>query len=257
MFMRAQLRADVVGNTFNTSVQAAKLQEKRTALRRRIDNWRTIQAVYMPGVLPLLTDTVLSQSNSEDEIAAERIQLWLPSSCPAQIRTSGCLDGLSNKEWRLRRAQADEALNDLRQSLCVQAHMVSFKSRNTRGQRPNTRANRFIKSNQLRTCHHADRYCHARSALLALDAEHEQWQTVLKVLNQTDITPLRGGLYDPEKKRKMKSRGKRRAGERGPETGEAYQLVSWIWLAPGMLEPETGAKLLAEKGFDGGMHDGE
>ena len=24
-----------------------------------------------------------------------------------------------------------------------------------------------------------------------------------------------------------------------------------------MLEPETGAKLLAEKGFDGGMHDSE
>ena len=39
--------------------------------------------------------------------------------------------------------------------------------------------------------------------------------------------------------------------------GEAYQLVSWIWLAPCMLEPEMGVKLLAEKGFDGGMHDGE
>ena len=58
----------------------------------------------------------------------------------------------------------------------------------------------------------------------------------------------------------MKSRGKQCSegvGERGPEKGEAYQLVSWIWLAPGMLEPETGAKLLTGKGFDGGMHDGE
>ena len=99
MFVRAQLRADVTGNTFNTSVQAAKLQEKHMALWRQIDNWRTIQAMYMPGVLPLLTDAV---SNSEDEIAAERIQLWLPSSCPAQIRISGCSDGLSNKEWHLR-----------------------------------------------------------------------------------------------------------------------------------------------------------
>ena len=86
--------------------------------------------MYMLGVLPLLTDTVSSQSNGEDEIAAERIQLWLPSSCPAQIHISGCLDGLSNKEWCLQQAQADEALNDLYQSLCVQAHMVCFKSHN-------------------------------------------------------------------------------------------------------------------------------
>ena len=102
MFMRAQLRADIASNTFNTSVQAAKLQEKCMALRQHIDNWWTIQAMYMPGVLPILTDAVMSQSNGEDEIAAERIQLWLPSSCPPQIHTSGCLDGLSNKEWHLR-----------------------------------------------------------------------------------------------------------------------------------------------------------
>ncbi len=108
MFMRAQLRADVAGNTFNMSVQATKLQEKCMAVRQCIDNWWTIQAMYMVRVLPLLTDAVLSQSNGEDEIAAERIQLWLLSSCPAQICTSGCLDGLSNKEWHLRQAQADK-----------------------------------------------------------------------------------------------------------------------------------------------------
>ena len=54
----------------------------------------------------------------------------------------------------------------------------------------------------------------------------------------------------------MKSRGKR-GGEGAGEKGEGYQLVSWIWMAPGMLEPEMGAKLLAERGFDGSMHDGE
>ena len=39
VFMRAQLRADVAGNTFNMSVQAAKLQAKHTTLQQQIDNW--------------------------------------------------------------------------------------------------------------------------------------------------------------------------------------------------------------------------
>ena len=101
MFIRAHLRAEVASNTFNMSMQVAKLQEKHTVLQQHIDNWWTIQAVYMPRVMPLLIDAVSSQSNSEDEVTAERIQLWLPSSCRAQICASGCLDGLSNKEWCL------------------------------------------------------------------------------------------------------------------------------------------------------------
>ena len=75
-FLRACLKSDIKNNSFNTAAQLAKLQECRMALRRRIDNWRVVQAVYMPGITALQTED--QQKVDEDEVEPEEVPLCYP-----------------------------------------------------------------------------------------------------------------------------------------------------------------------------------
>lgn len=79
--------------------------------------------VYMPCVATLLSSshtTALDSGHIED--ATEKVEntsLWLPSSLPAslplQLHATGISPGLIDKEIRLRVAQADDALAEIRQ----------------------------------------------------------------------------------------------------------------------------------------------
>lgn len=64
----------------------------------------------MPGVEPLFdaVDPLLLADHPE------KIDLWLPSALPPASRISGCVDGLSQVEYRLRFAQATSALHEIR-----------------------------------------------------------------------------------------------------------------------------------------------
>lgn len=251
-----------------TSTQIAKTQETRTTLKRRIECWRLVQDVYIPVARGLRAATIDPSSLKDEPTPPERLRLLLPSSLPPSIRFSPALASLVDKEFRLRRAQAQDALRDLRQSLCVRWHLLRQKRSAVRGQRANTRANTVIAENSARTNRHADRYRRARAALDALGPNRDGWKSELLKLEDTDIQPLHQGRFADDEKQRMKTRSgtsrsmqEEAAAQTEPgstavilEESEGRRRISWIWMAPGVLA-EGGDE--AEVVSDSTMGEGE
>jgi hypothetical protein len=68
--------------------------DKRNVLQRRIDSWRLVQDVYMPGVSQLWTQTLIDNPSPP-----ESIPLYLPSSVPSNLQSN--FTSLVNKEKRI------------------------------------------------------------------------------------------------------------------------------------------------------------
>lgn len=103
----------------------------------------------MPGLLQHRTN--LEQASSQQhinepvpQIAAEGVLLWLPSHLPPSLQRSICIAGLPEIEERLRTAQCHGALETLRKALRLKTHMVSFRNKNSRGQRKGLRSRVLI-----------------------------------------------------------------------------------------------------------------
>jgi hypothetical protein len=229
-----------------TRTQLKDINEKRIALHRRIQAWREAQMVYMPCVASLLTpSSTIAEVDSGSLERVENIPLWLPSSLPAsmpsQLRATGILPGLVEKETKLRLAQADDALAEIRRQRRIVTGLVIFKKLNISGlgQKKNTRMRTLFKRFSNKTERVAERYRAARRALEVLDSGGA-WQTRLQVLHPEDI---RGpGREDIDKH------------DRRPEMSEKRREQSWIWLVPrietaqdiGVMEEHLDANLRVE-----------
>ena len=130
-----------------TSKQIADLQEDRTGLLRLIQKWREVQLAYIPHVASLISQTQPSTDENENastlppETFAENIPLFLPSSLPLHIRNLPELQDICQLERRLREAQADDALAEVRRQRCIIQGLWQFKKLNVSGtgNTPNTR----------------------------------------------------------------------------------------------------------------------
>ncbi|KAF8440272.1 hypothetical protein L210DRAFT_3309405, partial [Boletus edulis BED1] len=58
-----------------TDSQQAKIQHNKNGLQRKVSNWRSIQLLYMPGVLRL-------QASEDEPDDITKVKLWLPSQVP-------------------------------------------------------------------------------------------------------------------------------------------------------------------------------
>ena len=210
-FNRRTLRFEVSNiKGRQTSKQQADLQEKRTSLLRRIHRWREVQLVYTPCVAPLFAPSLNIPDERRPVEHAEAIHLHLPSSLPVNLRQS--ITDVCERERRLREAQADDSLAEIRRQRRIIKGLWQFKKLNVAGMgnKPNTRMrtlyNRF--NNKTQRC--AERYRAARRALLALDP-NGLWCARLRHLNADDI---RGPGRDDETS----------------SNGRFEQ--SWIWLVP-------------------------
>lgn len=180
--------------------------ERQNALRRRIDAWFEVQQLYMPGVVARRSRLL---SDDERVSLPHNIPLLLPSSA---IAFSPCAPELLEQEWRLRYAQAFDALADLRGHLEVRSHLYKFKDRFVRGQRANTRAQSIVKQADSKIDTDAQRYRAAYSALSALSPRlgKSDWQGHLRPLQAVDIRHVTEG-------------------EEGQSEGR--RTMSWIWSA--------------------------
>jgi hypothetical protein len=189
------------------------MERRRATLSDRIETWRSIQTLYMPGVTQLRqingtrTDAMPAEQDNE---MPESTELWLPSSLPSGLRESGCIDGLVEKERRLRLAEADDALVALRRQLRITTGVFNYKKTHVSGtgQKSNTRARTLLSHLTAKTKMFADRYRAARKALTTLDPNGD-WQHRLRPLRPDDI---RG----PTRQDDDESEGRRE--------------LTWIWL---------------------------
>jgi hypothetical protein len=190
------------------------MQERKNALQRKINVWTAVQHLYMPAVSAIRAREDREASDSTVERAPHDLPLHLPSSLSERMP---CALKLQEYEFRLREAQAYEALEDVRQHLRLRTHMYKYKDKNVIGQRANTRSQNLINRVQSKVNASAAAYTRARNALTKLSnalGEH-LWRTKLLALAPEDIRPLKEG----------------EAGE-----SEGKRNLSWIWKVVGITE---------------------
>jgi hypothetical protein len=166
----------------------------------------------MPCVARLreMIDAAATDS-AEEEV--HNIKLWMPSAILMQALS--CDVNLVRIEWKLRTAQAHEALHELRQHLRLKRHLTGFKKDWITGQRAHTRSRGVIDTVQNKINTAAAKYRIAWTALesLAVTLLEVDWKIQFPKL---EIDDVRGMTEDQA------------AGESLSE-GRRFVAISWIW----------------------------
>lgn len=169
------------------TLKATKREEKRVLLYRKILKWATLRSQFMPEAPSLVTSAALDNTEPS-EIPVKDFCLGLPSTLSAQGR--GTLHPsfrLIEIETRLRIAQAQDSLSNLRSLLRRKKGSYTYKKSSARGVWENTRARNIINQFEEKIKKTVARYHAARLALEALDPDGE-WSKWLKPLKDTDVT---------------------------------------------------------------------
>ncbi|KAL0568428.1 hypothetical protein V5O48_013556 [Marasmius crinis-equi] len=169
----------------DTDHSTRSIAEMRTVLRRKIRDWVLVRHIYMPGLLRALRE--LGEEfidGTNDDLLAEDILLFMPSSLPKEKRGPACVGGVAEMEEQLREAQCHDSLATVRYTLCLKTRMVLFKHANVTGQREGV-------------------YRAARKALLGLQGPGpDSWERVLRLLNDNDVW----SYVDPERRKPGRGR---------------------------------------------------
>ena len=203
-----------------SDARIASTQEKRNTLMRRINKWRELQLVYMPGVVgPSLytPDDITEDNNSE---TAESIPLFLPSSLDPERRERICLQQVAEHERLLRMAQLQDSLIELRHTRKIRRRLLVNHYTQVTGQRAGTRSCTVLNSVETRITKFVERYRVAYRALLQLDPTGNWRETYLE----------------------LKESDNRGPGKESDEvgTGDGSYFRSWIWLQNPRVPDATG-----------------
>ena len=169
-----------------------------------VQDLRSPQRVYMPGCSETLDNidpgTVIDHPEST--------KLWLPSALTATNRDAWCVAGMVLIEFRLRYAQAVDALDNLRHLCCLirGLHLQKLKHP-TPTQGTATRSRGVFEGLNVRIAQISGRYRDSRAALLRLHPAGS-WSSSLRELTNADI---RGPA--PE----------------GDDPSESRFIATWIW----------------------------
>jgi hypothetical protein len=136
------------------------LFDERQKLRQYLTIWRGEQF----ELFPQLREHIGAFDPSKPELEP----LFLPSSFSQPFRTKYGLDSLAKVEYGLREGRAHDALDDVRTSIKVFNYNLDIKKNIVHGQRPNTRAQDFLRTLTKDKISGADKYRTERMALLAL-----------------------------------------------------------------------------------------
>ncbi|KAG1768259.1 hypothetical protein EV702DRAFT_1253460 [Suillus placidus] len=194
-----------------TDLQCSKLQDRTNVLQCKIEQWCQVQVLYMPSMASIRTARSSSTNPSNEEKTYE-IRLFLPSQLKEHAPDAICDKRLCQFEWKLRRAQVFDVLNDLRRHLLLHTHLYKFKNINIRGQRANTRAAAVIGKVEHNVIEAGERYRHAWTGLnyLCGTLAKDGWQTIFPILESAHVH----GMSE---------------GEAGQSEGN--RTLSWIWKA--------------------------
>ncbi|SJL06992.1 uncharacterized protein ARMOST_10334 [Armillaria ostoyae] len=236
--------------------QDAHIAEQRSLLQAKIKKFKELRTTYMPGLLQFVSETQEADHSSAGTVA-EEVQLWLPSSIPADRRSQVC-GSLSDMEEHLRTAQCHDALNSVRHILHLKMRMVEYKNKNVRGQRDGTQLWAGIDAIHERALAAALKYRTAREAKLQLSGPGD-WERTLRKLEDSDIR----SYQDPDHLRRGTGRRGTNEDSWGPGstpepvehgidlyqddrekrdgTGQTWRTLSWIW---------TTTKINLEDGAD-------
>lgn len=217
-------------------LQTAKFQERRVALRKKIQHFRELQAAYMPGLRTVLKNPdVLGDSA---DVLAESVLLYLPSALSSSDRDRACTNGICDVEARVRHADVSEALDDLRRNLRTRTYLNKWRVKNISGQHKLTRTRALQHRVDVKVHAAKTRYRHSRRALLVLQG-HGQWEETLKELRDEDVRALNERTLTAHEKQERENRiaaGREMADDSREGVvvtgalGEGKRSLSWIWM---------------------------
>ncbi|KZP03688.1 hypothetical protein FIBSPDRAFT_915265 [Athelia psychrophila] len=229
---QVRLKADAKAlDASATSLQLSKIQERKNTLNRKIKAWTDTQQLYMPEVTVIRAREHHTVADSAKDTQAYDIPLHLPSALPLRVPTSV---KLVDYKFRLRFAQADEALEELHQQLRLRSHMWFFKDKNVRGQSSNTHSRNLLNHIQKKIDASGLRYTCAVGAVASLAQRTGAvgWDTQLKELKAEDIWAFTDETEDQEAARKKMKDKKKQKHLQG--LGEGKKKLSWIWVSSGV-----------------------
>ncbi|KAG1806398.1 uncharacterized protein HD556DRAFT_1428520 [Suillus plorans] len=200
-----------------TETRRTNLCVRGNTLRCKIKAWTVVQALYMPAVVSLhaahpSADSAPVAGNDKPE----NLTLWLPS---ALLPAYQCNHALWVLEWDLRFAQANDALNEVRQTIRLSSHLKTVKRTHICGQRASTCARSMLDLAEMKKMASKLKYNNARSALLTLG-------------------PLLGKVAWKESLRVLHSEG--------------TQDISWIWKAPDCMP--SSHSIFSNSHYHSGLH---
>ena len=167
-----------------TSANSYLLQ--RRALSKNITNLRVPQRLYIPGseVLLKAIDPVLLADHPKN------VKLWLPSALSPALRNTYCTNDLLQLEYRLRYAQATNALHDIR-NLCRLFRVLATKTRShiANTQRTATRTRSLFDKVKIKLNQAVSTYRTSRNAIVSLapNKEFSPWKGSLLELHNSDV----------------------------------------------------------------------
>ncbi|KAF6750496.1 hypothetical protein DFP72DRAFT_991595 [Ephemerocybe angulata] len=206
--------------THSRDRELTRVQLRSNALIRRIEAWYGILQLYIPGTILLC-----QKATGPKSVPPYELQVWLPS----QIGTKTPVDPkLVEIEFKLRVAQAEEALTSLRRCLQRRVTVYDLKKRWLRGQAPNTKALNLLGNIEAQIGAARDEYRQAREALLSLGRMMGKvgLEGFYLPLQDNDIRAMSAPDIDERPEETMTSKQKEKAKRR---THETQRTVSWIW----------------------------
>ena len=164
----------------------------------------------MPGCKPLFDESanpILLIDHPED------VQLWPPSALPPESCRTWCVEDLPQIEYRLRLAQAGDALHDIRHlRRLIRAILTKTQAHIANTQRTSSRTRSLLDKVQSKQARAVSAYRVARAAIgkLAPNEEFGLWKKTLLELKDCDIRGPGREAYEPS---------------------ESRHVQSWIWMA--------------------------
>ena len=143
-----------------TAAQSDALVRAHRKLCNDLVEWRKTQY----SVCPYLKDRI----NAVDPTSPEQETLFLPSFFTHPERERFGMTELAKCEYDLRLGQAHDALEEVQTKIKIFNANLDFKKQNVYGQKPNTRAQQYLRTLSDDKISAADKYRRARAALLQL-----------------------------------------------------------------------------------------
>ncbi|KAF6742964.1 hypothetical protein DFP72DRAFT_1178678 [Ephemerocybe angulata] len=199
--------------------ELTRIQLRSNALIRKIDAWYQILQLYIPSTILLR-----QKATGPTTVPPYDLLIWLPS----QIGRQAAVDArLTEIEFQLRTAQAQEALTNLRRCLQRRITVYDLKNRWLRGQSPNTKALNLLGNIESQITTARDEYRQARVAILSLADMMGKvgLEAFYRPLEDNDVRAMASPVLDREPETmtlKQLEKAKR-------STGETGRTVSWIW----------------------------
>lgn len=185
----------------------------------------------MPGLHRIRHE---QRSENESDIPVYQTKLYLPSSVLASGLKIPCDNRLFQIELELRRAQADDALQELRDALRLRSHVLQDKARGQSGQRRGARTQSRLKGMNEKVDASATKYRVARNAIASLAQALNDSVPIPRMLADADVKAFNddGDSEYAKKQKGKKAEAAKKAGKKAKKAGE-LKPISWIWSGSG------------------------